>query len=155
MFNHEPPGYTCPFCTFVAGGEDELGVNRQADIVRRDPRATAYVSPKWWPNNHGHVIVVPNAHHENLYDLPPADGHAVHDLVREVAIAIRETYGCDGTSVRQHNEPDGNQEVWHHHVHVYPRYHGDDLYRTRPYPQYVTAERRLPYAERLRGRLSR
>jgi histidine triad (HIT) family protein len=35
------------------------------------------------------VLVVPNAHYENLYDLPAAYGHAVHDLVREVAIAIQ------------------------------------------------------------------
>jgi histidine triad (HIT) family protein len=154
MFNHEPPGYRCPLCAFVAGGEDEGGINRQSDVVRRDPLAMAYVAPKWWPNNHGHVLVVPTAHHENLYDLPPAAGHAVHDLVRDVATAIRETYGCDGTSVRQHNEPGGNQEVWHYHVHVYPRYEGDDFYRTRPYPEYVTADQRLPYAQLLRARLS-
>jgi histidine triad (HIT) family protein len=150
MFNHEPDGYVCPFCRLVAGHEDDGGVNRQRDIVRRDELATAFIPPKWWPNNEGHVLVVPNAHHESLYDLPAAHGHAVHDLVREVAIALRETYGCDGTSVRQHNEPAGNQEVWHYHVHVYPRYHGDDFYRTLPYPEYVTAERRRPYADRLR-----
>jgi histidine triad (HIT) family protein len=31
---------------------------------------------------------VPNAHYENLYDLPSPYGHAIHDLAREVAIAI-------------------------------------------------------------------
>jgi len=155
VFNHEPAGYVCPMCRLVAGGEDEHRVNTQRDVVKRDPLATAYIPPKWWPNNHGHVLVVPNAHHESLYDLPSDDGHAVHDLVREVAIAIRETYGCAGTSVRQHNEPAGNQEVWHYHVHVYPRYDGDDLYRSRPYPEYVPAERRWPYADRLRAHLNR
>jgi histidine triad (HIT) family protein len=54
------------------------------------------------------VLVVPNVHYENLYELPSRYGHAIHDLAREVAIAIRQTYGCDGTSVRQHNEPAGN-----------------------------------------------
>ena len=33
--------------------------------------------------------------------VPAVYGHAVHDLVREVAVAIRHTYGCDGISVRQ------------------------------------------------------
>ncbi|MFI5895769.1 HIT family protein [Actinoplanes sp. NPDC051513] len=155
MFNHEPEGYICPMCRLVAGGEDEHRINTQRDIVKRSPLATAYIPPKWWPNNHGHVLVVPNAHHESLYDLPSADGHAVHDLVREVAIAIRQTYGCDGTSVRQHNEPAGNQEVWHYHVHVYPRYDGDDLYRSLPCPEYVPAEQRWPYADRLRAHLNR
>jgi histidine triad (HIT) family protein len=151
MFNHEPDDYQCPFCRLVTGGEDARRTQR--DIVRRDELATAFVSPRWWPNNHGHVLVVPNAHDENLYDLPSRYGHAVHDLVREVAIAIRQTYGSDGTSVRQHNEPAGNQDVWHYHVHVFPRYVGDDLYGTRPYPDFVPAEQRWPFADKLREHL--
>jgi histidine triad (HIT) family protein len=149
VFNHEPPHYMCPFCAIVAGGGDAR--LDQSDVVRRTGSATALVSPRWWPNNHGHVLVEPNAHHENLYDLPAGPGHAVHDLVREVAIALRTAYGCDGTSVRQHNEPAGNQDMWHYHVHVFPRYAGDGLYTTSPYPDLIEAERRRPYAQRLRA----
>jgi histidine triad (HIT) family protein len=61
----------------------------------------------------------------------------VHDLVREVAIAIRQTYGCKGVSTRQHNEPAGNQEAWRYHGHVFPRYADDQLYSSAPYPQFV------------------
>ncbi len=144
---HEPPGYDCPFCRLAAGGDNS--VSTQRDIVRRAAGALAFISPRWWPNNHGHVLVVPTAHHENLYQLPAQAGHAVHDLVREVAVAVRHTYGCDGVSTRQHNEP-GNQDAWHYHVHVFPRYVDDRLYATTPDPAYVTAERREPYAARLR-----
>jgi histidine triad (HIT) family protein len=56
----------------------------------------------------------------------------VHDLVREVAIAIRQTYGCKGVSTRQHNEPAGNQDAWRYHVHVFPRYADDQLYSSAP-----------------------
>lgn len=151
MFNHEPDGYGCPFCRLTAGHDDPRKINTQADIVRRNSAATAFISPRWWPRNHGHVLVVPDEHHENLYDLPRAAGHAVHDLVQEVAVAIRQTYGCPGTSVRQHNEPAGNQDAWHYHVHVFPRYDDDQLYGSKPYPDFVTAEQRRPYAERLRS----
>ena len=151
MFNHEPEGYRCPFCRLLAGGEDK--VNSQRDIVCRTDDAAASISPRWWPNNHGHVLVVPTAHHENLYDLPDRYGHAVHDVVRRVAVAIRNTYGCDGVSTRQHNEPVGNQDAWHYHVHVFPRYEGDNLYGSRPYEQFVSAEQRWPYADKLRGYL--
>ena len=126
MFNHEPDDYDCPFCRLIGGGEDDL--TRQQGIVLRTDRALAFVASRWWPNNRGHVLVVPTAHHENLYDLPPTYGHAVHDAVRDVAVAIRHTYGCAGTSTRQHNEPAGYQDAWHHHVHVFPRYDGDQLY---------------------------
>jgi histidine triad (HIT) family protein len=74
----------------------------------------------------------------------------VHDLVREVAIAIRQTYGCKGVSTRQHNEPAGNQDAWRYHVHVFRRYADDQLYSSAPYPQFVTREQRRPYADRLR-----
>jgi histidine triad (HIT) family protein len=148
MFNHEPPDYHCPFCVLVAGGAN--AINGPDDIVRRTPLALALISPRWWPNNHGHVLVIPTEHHEHLYDLPAAWGHAVHDLVQEIAVAMRRTYGCTGTSTRQHNEPAGNQDVWHYHVHVFPRYPDDDLYAARPYAAFVTAAQRRPFAERLR-----
>jgi histidine triad (HIT) family protein len=80
-------------------------------------------------------------------------GHAVHDVVRRIAIAMRSAYGCDGVSTRQHNEPAGNQDAWHYHVHVFPRYAGDGLYASAPYHQFVPAEQRWPYADKLRGAL--
>jgi histidine triad (HIT) family protein len=145
-FTHAPSDYQCPFCVLAEG----VDADRQQDIVRRTAEAIAFVSPRWWPNNHGNLLVVPVRHYENLYELPVEAGHAVHDLVRDVAIAMRRTYGCEGVSTRQHNERAGGQDVWHYHVHVFPRYVADELYTSTPYPEFVTAERRQPYAERLR-----
>ena len=153
MFNHEPPGYHCPFCLIAGGGGD--GVNDPRTVVTRTERALAVISPRWWPNNHGHALVVPTDHYENLYDIPPAAGHAVHDLVRDIARAMRTTYSCDGISTRQHNEPDGNQDVWHYHVHVFPRYHGDRLYESRAQQEFGSVDERIAYATKLRGGLGR
>jgi histidine triad (HIT) family protein len=152
VFNHEPQQYDCPFCHLAAGGED--GWSKQQDIVLRTDLAMAFTSARWWPNNHGNVLVVPTEHHENLYDLPAAAGHAVHDAVHEIAIAMRHTYGCDGVSTRQHNEPAGNQDVWHYHVHVFPRYDGDELYATAPLAEIATDAERAPYARKLREYLA-
>ena len=74
----------------------------------------------------------------------------MHDVVREMAIAIRHTYDCGGVSTRQHNEPAGYQDAWHYHVHVFPRYDGDELYNTRHLPDPATAAEREPYVRRLR-----
>jgi diadenosine tetraphosphate (Ap4A) HIT family hydrolase len=41
---------------------------------------------------------------------------------------MKDAYRCDGVSTRQHNEPAGDQDVWHLHVHVLPRHQGDQLY---------------------------
>jgi histidine triad (HIT) family protein len=120
----------------------------QEDIVERTESTTAWIGSRWWERNPGHVIVVPNEHVENLYVLPRALAAEIHETTRRVALALRDAYGCDGTSTRQHNEPGGDQEVWHYHVHVFPRYAGDGLYGATW--RNTTAAERSPYAEKLR-----
>jgi histidine triad (HIT) family protein len=129
MFEHAPPGYVCPFCLLTDGafGDPRL-LTLAADVVLRSDEVMAIVSPHWWPNNPGHVLVVPTEHHENLYTLPPRQGLAVFEASQRVAIAMKQAYRCDGVSTRQHNEPAGNQDVWHYHLHVFPRWTGDELY---------------------------
>jgi histidine triad (HIT) family protein len=147
MFNHEPKDYACPFCLLVQGGEGKY--NSQQDIVYHDKLVTAFVSPRWWPNNPGNVIIVPNDHFENIYDLPARYAHRVQDLAKEVAIAFKEVYKCDGVSTRQHNEPAGGQDVWHYHLHIFPRYERDNLYQSLPHLEFVPLEKRIVYAEGL------
>jgi histidine triad (HIT) family protein len=148
MFNHEPPNYDCPFCNLVKGIESEL--NKKQDIVYQDDYVIASIAPKWWNKNSGHVLIVPKTHYENIYDITDEVLAEVYKVVRKISIAIRSTYGCDGTSNRQHNEPAGDQEVWHLHTHVYPRFSGDNLYKNNDDTRFVTAEERLPYANKLR-----
>ncbi|MEU7819770.1 HIT domain-containing protein [Catellatospora sp. NPDC049133] len=105
----KPAGYQYPFCDLLAGQGD--GINEPEDIVRRTEDAAALIAPRRWPNNLGHVLVVPTGHYENLYAIPTDAYRAVGDLVHEVAVAIRETYGCEGVSTRQHNEPAGHQSA--------------------------------------------
>lgn len=125
---------------------------KQTDVVYRDQTTTAFIASGWWPANAGHVLVVPNEHFENVYDIPAAVLAAVQILGQRIALALKATYGCDGTSFRQHNEPAGNQEIWHYHLHVFPRYIDDDLYlRSR---RDTTPEERAPYAARLRHYLT-
>jgi histidine triad (HIT) family protein len=150
--SHEPEGYECPFCFVVRGGETD--VNSQSDVVFRDDATTAFVSPKWWTSAPAHVLVVPNAHYENIYRVPDDSLAAVYRAAKRIAIALRATYGCEGTSTRQHNEPAGYQDVWHLHVHVFPRYRGDDLYLRNRETRWASADERTPYAERLRAYLS-
>ena len=119
MYNHEPKGYVCPFCLIVKGIENEHLDTKQNDIVYKDEFVTAFIASGWWGNNKGHVIIIPNKHIENIYDLSSGLSHRIHDVEKKVALALKETYGCDGVSSRQHNEPCGNQDVWHYHLHVF------------------------------------
>ncbi len=147
MHSHEPTDYVCPFCDWLDGNETDY--KRNSDIVYEDAETVAFIAPKWWVNNPGHVIVIPREHHESLYSIPEDSYVAVGKTVQKITVAIRETYGCTGTSTRQHNEPDGNQDVWHLHVHVFPRYPDDKLYQNHEHKRFVSPEERLPFAERL------
>lgn len=150
MYNHEPDGYVCPFCHLIAG-EETPPYNYLTDVMLQTDYVTAFVAPMWWPNNAGHVIVIPNQHIENIYDLMPDTAVHVHEAARQVAIAFKKVYGCDGVSTRQHNEPAGYQELWHYHLHVFPRYKNDFLYDLSHQRRLTTREERLPYAEKLRA----
>jgi histidine triad (HIT) family protein len=129
MYSHAPAGYRCPFCAYVRGeGDDRVGPEH---VVERTAATLTYVSPKWWPNNAGAVLVIPTDHHENLYELPDSFGEPLLRAQRRAALALKAAYECAGVSTRQHNEPAGNQDVWHYHVHVFPRAVGDGLYGSR------------------------
>ncbi len=151
MHNHAPQNYVCPFCSLVQGIENEGTLSRPEDIIYQDEAVIAIVSSHQWPNNLGNVLVIPRDHHENIYDLPQELAARVQGVVKIVALALKEVYRCDGVSTRQHNEPAGNQDVWHYHVHVTPRYHGDDFYRTRR--EFMSPEARFEHAARLRAKL--
>ena len=148
---HEPPDYDCPFCRLQQGVHNEH--NQPGDVVGVTDLAYARIAPKWWPANSGAALVVPRSHHENLYDIPREVGHAVWDLTQQVAVAMRATYDCAGTSTRQHNEPAGNQDVWHLHVHVFPRHEDDRLYERHRSTRWVAAQEREPYADTLAAAL--
>ena len=145
MYNHALPDYECFVCKVVAG---DIGDNA---VVTENEHALAMVSRRVWANGPGHVLVVPKTHYENLYDLEDPAGLDIHRLTRRIAIALKQAFDCDGTSTRQHNEPAGNQDLWHLHVHVFPRFEGDDLYGSGY--RASTFDERLAFASRLRPAL--
>ncbi len=125
---HAPDNYICPFCLLARGIENEHVLSVQSDVIYGDDVVTAFISSHQLPNNAGNVLVIPNQHFENIYDFPATLTVNVHRVVRAVAVAQKAAFACDGISTRQHNEPAGNQDVWHYHIHVTPRYENDGLY---------------------------
>lgn len=147
MHNHAPPEYVCPFCLLVQGRENLQSQLRQSDIVFQTANVTAVMATRKYPNNPGHVLVVPNEHFENIYDLPLALAAKTHSLSRDIALAMKAEYHCDGILIRQHNEPAGDQHIWHYHLHVIPRYQNDGFHSAQKVS--CEANERAKYAQRL------
>ena len=143
MYSHQPEDYDCPFCGLAAGRLD-------ADcVVYRTDDAFAVVALHQNTTNYGNILVVPNVHVENLYVFPLSLSESLMRLVRAVALALKEHTGCQGISIRQHNEPAGSQDVWHLHVHVTPRYTGDEFYRPMVVGKRIPAVIRSELAKKL------
>lgn len=128
MITHAPTNYICPFCLIVEHKNlDSIRTNKE-DVFYEDDKITAFVASDRWANNPVNLLIIPNKHFENIYDIPDELLAYIHKFSKKLAIAVKEIYESDGTSLRQHNEPDGNQDVFHYHLHVTPRYKDDKLY---------------------------
>lgn len=146
---HAPVGYDCPFCHLAQGGANQY--TSQDDLVYRERDVIAFMSLDWFRSTPGHVLVTPVTHIENVYAIPDELGAPLQRAIGKVARAMKTAYRCTGISIAQNNEPDGNQDVWHYHVHVFPRF-ASDAWRKEPFVR-TTAEQRAPYATALRESL--
>ncbi|HUZ40160.1 MAG TPA: HIT family protein [Acidimicrobiales bacterium] len=122
-WHHEPEGYVCPFCANIATGRGVFPV----EILHTYDDVVVKMNPRWKPTNPGAALVIPVEHYENIYVLPDELGGPIHRAVRDTALAMKSAFKCGGVSTRQHNEPAGNQDVWHFHIHVFPRFEDDEL----------------------------
>lgn len=150
MYNHAPADYKCPICIGLQGIQNEHTLIAPTDFVYKDQWVSAFINSFFIGKNPGHVIVVPNQHYENIYHLPKEIGARIHEVAKKIAIALKETYLCDGITTQQNNEPAGGQHAYHYHFHVFPRYENDEFYKNILDKKTPTPEERKPYADKIK-----
>lgn len=138
-----PPGQ-CIFCRLVSGEipaakvyEDELTLAFM-DIGQVNP---------------GHVLVATKRHAATLFDITPAEACAVALTAQRMAQAVRAAFDPPGLTLLQANGREGDQTVFHFHLHVVPRHAQDGIALSWPRkdpPAQVLQE----YAQRLRAALA-
>jgi histidine triad (HIT) family protein len=153
MYNHVSAEYVCPICLGVKGVENDKTLIRASDIVYKDELVTAFITSFFIGKCPGHIVIVPNEHFEHIYDLPEEYAHRIIDTSKRMALAMKEAYGCEGVMMLQNNEPASGQHAFHYHLHVFPRYEGDDVHAHMGVKQSTTVEERLMYAEMMRRAL--
>lgn len=107
----------CIFCDILSG-------KLPASVVYQDDQCTAIMDIQ--PVNPGHVLVIPNSHAACLGDLEGEAGSELFRVAQRVAAALR-TSGlrCEGVNLFLADGEAAGQEVFHVHLHVFPRYRGD------------------------------
>ncbi|MEA3459078.1 MAG: HIT family protein [Chloroflexota bacterium] len=133
----------CIFCAIAAG-------RAPAEVVFEDEETMAFMDIH--PANPGHTLVVPKRHISNIYKLDEETAAAVMRTTVRVARAIRAALEPDGMNLLQANGRTAGQSVFHFHVHIVPRWHGDGLRLARP-PQVRRTAAVKETAARIRAHL--
>lgn len=108
----------CIFCKIAAG---EI------------PSATLYEDDDFrvildiGPASKGHALILPKEHYANLYELDDEIASKVMMLAKKMVIKLKDILGCEGYNIVQNNGTIAGQTVYHFHVHLIPRYQGDQV----------------------------
>ena len=107
----------CIFCKIAAG---EI------------PSATLYEDDDFrvildlGPASKGHALILPKNHYRNLYDIDDEVASKAILLAKKMITKLTDVLNCDGYNIVQNNEEAAGQTVFHFHMHLIPRYEGDD-----------------------------
>ena len=107
----------CIFCKIAAG---EI------------PSATLYEDEDFrvildlGPAARGHALILPKAHYADLCEIPEELAAKAMILAKKIVSAGRKALRCDGYNIVQNNGEAAGQTGFHLHIHVIPRYTGDN-----------------------------
>lgn len=79
------------------------------------------------PASKGHALILPKKHADNLYALPEEAAAKVLVLAKNMAKKMEKALDCDGLNLVQNNGEIAGQTVFHFHMHLIPRYKGDNV----------------------------
>ncbi len=119
---------SCVFCRII---------QRQAPahVVTEDEHVIVFLSLE------NHPLVVPKRHIPDIYSLDEATGAHIMRATIEVARAVKMGLACEGVLLIQANEPAAGQDVFHFHLHVYPRWRAVNFRSQRTARQVSEADR--------------
>lgn len=96
------------------------------------PSATLYEDEEFrvildlGPATKGHALILPKTHAANIYEISEDMAAKAMILAKKMATKMTKTLNCDGFNIVQNNGEPAGQTVFHFHMHLIPRYKGDE-----------------------------
>lgn len=118
----------CIFCRILSG-------QTPGTFLHRDERCAAFLDIQ--PINEGHLLVVPAMHAPHLAELDEAPAGHLMAVAHRLAGALRKSLRCEGINLFLADGKVAMQEVFHVHLHVFPR-NRQDGFGLRLGPEYGT-----------------
>ena len=75
----------------------------------------------------GHTLVITKQMHPDIFALPSDLSNHLFGVVKKLSSVIKTAFNADGINILNNNGAAAGQTVFHFHVHIIPRYDGDDL----------------------------
>lgn len=102
----------CPFCTLPL--ERIIDSNDLALVIRDG-----------YPVSPGHTLVIPKRHIGSWFEITQAEQQALLDLLAKAKVVLEAEFKPNGYNIGINDGPTAGQTVPHLHMHLIPRYNGD------------------------------
>ena len=104
----------CIFCDIING-------RAPGHWIYEDKYVAAFLSLD------GHPLVAPKPHFADVFELDEIHAGAIMKATVLIARATKTAMQCDGINLVQSNGAAAGQDVFHFHLHIKPRFVGDDV----------------------------
>jgi len=108
----------CIFCRILDG-------DAPAHFVYEDELVVAFLSLEQ-PNPYK-VLVIPRSHVATIFELNDELAAAIFQATVRISRGVKEASKCEGMNLVQSNGKVGQQDVFHFHLHIVPRFTDDKI----------------------------
>ena len=108
----------CIFCKIIRGEIPSYTIYED-----KDTKAFLDISQV----SRGHTLVIPKKHYENIFETPKNVLKKVIEVSQKVSLLLKQTLGAEGINLVNSNNRAAQQDVFHYHMHVIPRYSGSNF----------------------------
>ena len=92
------------------------------------------------PATKGHALILPKEHFSDMFEIDEETLGKAAKLAKKVITHEKAVLDCDGYNVLQNNGVDAGQTVFHFHMHLIPRYAGDQAIMEWNHKEYCDEE---------------
>lgn len=108
----------CIFCKIASG---EIPCKK----IYEDKKVIAFLDIN--PISKGHSLVIPKKHFENIFDIEEDTLKEIISIGKKISLTLKENLNADGINIIHASGKEAQQSVFHFHIHLVPRYRGDNL----------------------------
>ena len=106
----------CVFCKIVRG-------EVKSWKVYEDEHTYAFFDIN--PVNEYHTLVIPKNHYVDIFDIPENEAVSIMKTIKRIVNLYDEKIGIKNVQILNNSGEEAQQDVFHIHFHVIPRFDGD------------------------------